>query len=544
MKKPIVLLFILTHILRGPISTAQVVLTDSNLPIITINTNGKAIVDNPKIAADLRICQNPSGTTRPTDSATIYFGKVGIETRGSTSQFLSPKKPFAIELQDATGLGKDVSLFGSAKEADWALIAPYSDKTLMRDALTYHLARRLMDYAPKTTFCELMINNEYQGVYVLTETVKRKRLNIAKLDSTSLTGDNLTGGYILKIDKQTGNPTGVADGFTSRQTTIGTTSQTYFQYHYPKPEDIKPEQSRYIQSLVHEFEAVMKTPQYNDDKNGYAKYFNVNSLIDFWIMNEVTRNVDGYRLSTYFYKDKNSINSKFKMGPVWDFNIALGNANYCNGGSRNGWAYEFNQVCPLDGWKVPFWWETLLADKKFKKLIQARWKQLRQNTLKTEAIYAVIDSFSTLLAKPQERNFKKWDILKTWIWPNAAVNNNYYNEVLYLKDWLNSRLIWMDGEIQAFHVADHPARIEDIEIFPNPSSATANVRFAYYLYADAEVALQLFNLSGELVSQQKLSQLKGDNEIFLNKNQTPGIYIYKLLRNGEVWRKGKLVKVN
>jgi hypothetical protein len=543
MKKPILLLLIFAQILRGPFLFGQVFLTNSNLPIVTVNTNGKVIVDDPKITADLRICQNPSGITRPMDSANIYFGKMGIEFRGSTSQFLSPKKPFAIELRDASGAGKDVSLFDGVKEADWALIAPYSDKTLMRDALTYHLARSFMAYAPKTTFCELMINNEYQGVYVLTETIKRKRLGISKLDSTALTGDDLTGGYILKIDKPTGNPTGVAAGFSSNYSDINAPNPTFYQFHYPKPEDIKTEQVTYIKSLIKEFEGVMKSPLATDEKNGYAKYFDVNSLVDFWIINELTHNVDGYRLSTYLHKDKNSINSKFKMGPVWDFNITLGNADYCDGGKYSGWASDFNKICPKDFWTIPFWWETLLEDKKFKKKIQTRWKELRQNKLKTSQIYAVIDSFNALLEKPQERNFTKWKILTTYVWPNPIINNTHVNEILYLKDWLNKRLRWMDDEIQSFNVAEHPINIRDVEIFPNPSVSSENVRFAYHLFIDADVELQLFNLSGQLISQQKITQLKGDNELTLKGNGIKGVFVYKLLRNGEVWRKGKLVKI-
>jgi hypothetical protein len=252
--------------------------------------------------------------------------------------------------------------------------------------------------------------------------------------------------------------------------------------------------------------------------------------------------VDGYRLSTYFYKDKNSVNPKFKMGPLWDFNIALGNANYCNGGSRTGWACDFNGVCPADGWKIPFWWETLFNDKKFKQKIKTRWQALRKNTLKTSQIYAVIDSFSNLLEKPQERNFKKWDILKIWIWPNATVNNVYGNEILYLKDWLNSRLLWMDGEIDAFHLAEHPINITDIEVFPNPSPASTPVRFAYYLNVETEVELQLFNVSGQLLKQQKIKQLRGSNEFVWKENFGTGVFIYRLLRNGEEWKKGKLVK--
>ena len=203
------LLFILLLILRGPSLMSQVTLTESNLPIITINTNGRTVPDEPKITADIRFVFNANGLTKPTDTANIYSGKVGIETRGSTSQFFSPKKPFSIELRDASGNANEVALFkGWTKIEDYALVAPYSDKSLMRDALTYHLASTIMPYAPKTRFCELTLNGNYQGVYVITENIKRKRLGISKADSLATSGDALTGGYILKIDKTTGDPNG------------------------------------------------------------------------------------------------------------------------------------------------------------------------------------------------------------------------------------------------------------------------------------------------------------------------------------------------
>jgi hypothetical protein len=111
------------------------------------------------------------------------------------------------------------------------------------------------------------------------------------------------------------------------------------------------------------------------------------------------------------------------------------------------------------------------------------------------------------------------------------------------KNWLNKRLRWMDDEIQTFNVAEHPINIADVEIFPNPSVSSENVRFAYHLFIDADVELQLFNVSGQLISQQKITQLKGDNELTLKGNGIKGVFVYKLLRNGEVWRKGKLVKI-
>ncbi len=536
-------LLIIGFILRGGDLKAQVELTESNLPIVTINTNGLSIPDEPKITTDMRIVFNPNGLTKPTDTANIYFGKVGIETRGSTSQSLSPKKPYSIEFRDSVGNNREVALFkGWTKIEDYALTAPYTDKSLIREALTYHLAGTIMPYAPKTRFCELILNGNYQGIYQITESIKRKRLGISKADSLATSGDALTGGYILKIDKTTGEPTGISTGFNSQ--IIGANGQkTYYLYHYPKPEDIKPAQVTYIKALVREFEAVMNGDKFDDDTEGYAKYFDVETLIDYCIMNELTNNVDGYRLSTYFFKDKNSINPKFKMGPVWDYNITLGNANYCSGGETNVWAYQFNDRCPSDYWGVPFWFEKLFSDAKFKKKFKERWEFLRQNQLSTPHIMGAIDSFTTLLSAAQQRNFTKWNILNTYVWPNLKVNGSYTGEITYLKDWLTLRLFWLDGQIKAMKTSNHPSDEYSLEVFPNPSGSANEVRFAYYLGLNSKVSLKILNAVGQLVEYQEVEQAAGDNSLYWRQNYQKGIFAYELLINGKRWKTGKLSKM-
>ena len=340
--------------------TAQFVnFSYSTLPIVIINTNGAIIPDDPKINVNMKIIYNGVGKINQLTDQNFHFdGTVGIERRGSSSQTISDKKPYSIEVRDAAGDDLAVSLLGMPKESDWALVAPYSDKALIRDALTYNLAGSFMAWAPRTRFCELVLNNEYRGLYVLTEKIKRDvgRVNISKSDSTATSGDALTGGYIIKIDKTTGNVPGITAGFYSAYSNNPTnpTKKTLYQYEYPSLDKIKPAQKTYIQTTVASMEQTMSAgyPTFADPSVGYPKYWDVQSLVDFFIVNELTRNVDGYRLSTFFYKDKNSINSKLKMGPVWDFNFALGNANYCDGARISNWSVDYNNVCPLDGWSV------------------------------------------------------------------------------------------------------------------------------------------------------------------------------------------------
>ena len=94
-----------------------------------------------------------------------------------------------------------------------------------------------------------------------------------------------------------------------------------------------------------------------DPDTGYQSLIDIDSFIDFFIINEITKNIDGYRLSTYINVD---IDQKIKMGPIWDFNLAFGNADYCDGANTQGWLYNFNSICPGDIWQVPFWWGRLM----------------------------------------------------------------------------------------------------------------------------------------------------------------------------------------
>jgi CotH kinase protein len=522
---------------------AQVTLTESNLPIVKVFTYGATIPDEPKILANMQIIwQNDAQTNKVTSSTFNYDGRVGIEMRGSTSALLSEKKPYGFEIRDAQDNGVDTSLVGLPKENDWFLIAPYSDKTLIRDAVVYSLARSFMEYAPRVKFCELILNDAYQGVYVLTEKIKRNknRVNIAKTDATAVAGsDALTGGYILKIDKTTGDqPAGVSLSFKSKYLN-GATQKTEYLYHYPKPEDITTAQKTYINATVSDFEDVMNGANALHPTLGYTKYFDVNSLIDFVIMNELSNNVDGYRLSTFFYKDKNSVNTKFKMGPVWDFNIGLGNADYCNGNLTTTWAYNFNSVCGSDYWLIPFWMQKIVKDDNFKKLFRIRWTKLRTNELSNTRIFGMVDSLTSLLSTPQTRNFKRWDVLTKKLWPNPVVNNTYAGEITYLKSWLTQRLAWLDGQINAFPVATQEI-VEQAKVSPNPSQS--DFQFSYTLPESGRVKLLIFNQLGQIDAQIETEQSAGNNELSWKADKARGLYFYEIHLNGKRLLAGKLVK--
>jgi len=273
----------------------------SHLPLIVLNTEGREIPNEPKIMATMEIINNLGGVANTTDDTpNEYNGSVGLEIRGSSSQGF-PKKSYSMEtrLPDETDL--DVSLFGFPEEEDWVLYAPYTDKSLVRNVLVYDLSRKMGRYASRTKFVELIKNGEYEGVYVAMERVKRDtfRVDVSRLKDTDIEGDELTGGYILKVDG------GRDPGFRSlyRDPFVNTITWSYY---YPSIDDIQPEQDQYIQEEIARFEASFLGENIADPVTGYPNFIDVDSAVDFMILNEITRNVDGYRLSTFVHKEKDS----------------------------------------------------------------------------------------------------------------------------------------------------------------------------------------------------------------------------------------------
>ena len=415
-------------------------LTTSNLPIVVINTNGQTIVDDPRIVCDMGIIDNGFGNINSiNDPYNDYNGKISIEYRGSSSQSF-PKKPYALETQDSIGNNNNVSLLGMPVENDWILYAPYSDKSLMRNFLTFDLGRKMGNYSPRTVYCELVVNGDYKGIYILMEKIKRDndRVDIAKLDSDDLAGDSLTGGYIIKVDKYTG--TGGSDWLSDFPNIGG--GSLYIQYHYPEASVMLPQQLDYIEHFMDSFEYALAGPNFADSLIGYSKYIDVNSFIDFYIVNELAKDIDAYRLSSYLYKDRDDNGGKLTMGPLWDFNLAYGNADYCSGGIPTGW--EVNSGC---GGNNPFWFERLLDDTTYQNKLKCRWEYLRDRSFYQDSIFNFIDSMSLYLNDAQQRNFQRWNILGTYVWPNYYVGNTYQDELTFFKTWISDRLTWIDSNI-------------------------------------------------------------------------------------------------
>lgn len=503
-----------------------VAFTSSNLPIIIISTRGQNILDETKIEADMGIIHHGDGSVNyVTDACNVYNGIIGIELRGSSSQNF-PKKQYAVETRDSQGENLDVSLLGMPEENDWVLNAPYSDKSLIRNALVYTLSGRLGRYAPRVKLCELVLNGDYRGVYLWTEKIKRSkgRTNISKLQFSDNTGDALTGGYILKIDKFTGSEVdGWYSPFPPYQGKLY--PKVYIQYHYPKPSDITNQQRNYIYNYLMAFESVLYGMNYNHPDSGYYRWIDMQSWVDFFLINELFRNVDGYRLSAFFYKDRDSKNSQLIMGPVWDFDLAAGNADYYNGYEPQGWQFQYFYrdagFQSQDGYPPPFWWSRLTGDSVFMKACLERWNNLKTASLSRDTILNVIDSMANVLSESQLRNFDRWKIWGIYVWPNYFIAQSYTQEINYMKSWLSNRWYWMDQNLPLLVATAAPenskldSSLFTARMFPNPFGNQCQIQL--YSSSHQSVNLKCYDILGRLISQQTFpSVLIGENQWLLD----------------------------
>jgi hypothetical protein len=511
------------------------ILDSTLLPIIIINTNGQVIKDDPRITVDMGIIDNgPGNYNHPGDSLNSFNSDVSIEIRGSTSQ-MYPKKSYAFTPVDSFGNVVNVSILGCPAENDWILYAPYPDKTLLRNTLAYYLANRMGHYASRTRFAELILNNNYKGVYELQERVKRDndRVAIAPLTPIDTIGDNLTGGYIIKIDKTTGSGTEL--WYSSYDSLV------FFQYHDPEDSDLVAVQKNYIRNYVDLFETALMSPGFTDPDSGYRHYAAESSFIDFMLLQELGRTVDGYRSSCFIYKDRDSNGGKLTMGPMWDFNLSYGNANYCDSYVTSGYQYQFNSIC--DGFfpHVPGWWTRLLEDTLYADHLKCRWKEVRQTFLSTDSINAWIDSVALQLEEPQDRNFTVWQIMGEYVDWNYFVGETYAEEINYLKDWIADRASWLDdnlpGNCVATGIAENAGLGSDITVFPNPSSTHTTFQIhAKFRSESFEIVIT------DAVGREWMRRSFAGFETTITTSSFPqGMYLYSIISNEKIVANGQLM---
>ncbi|MDZ4751765.1 MAG: CotH kinase family protein [Flavobacteriales bacterium] len=410
----------------------------SNLPLVFINTNGQSIPDEPGILAEISIIDNGLDLINYFTDPYTYEGLIDIEIRGQSTQSF-PKKSYGFEHKDEFELDMDTTTLGFPADEDWILYSPYSEKSLIQNALSMHLGNQMGRYNSRTRFCEVSLNDQYQGIYLLMERIKRNssRVDIADLNLNENLGDDLTGGYIFRLDW--GGETGWTSSY---PIPADPNSYPYYQFVDPNPDVVTIEQQSYLKAYVDSFEIAVNSTNFSFGGKRYDEFVDLESFVDNFIMNELSKNVDAYRLSSYFYKDKNSNDGKIVCGPLWDFNLSFGNADYCDGWHTEGWMYQY---CGIYG---PSWWPRFAQDTIFTNLLKCRWDYLRSNVLSEDYLHAVIDSMQQQLTVAADRNFLRWPILGIYVWPNATPYANSFDEAIeQITTWIDSRLIWMDENI-------------------------------------------------------------------------------------------------
>ena len=467
----------------------------SNLPLVILNSFGQRIPHDQKVVVSARFIDSTGG--RSTMAGPADFDGVGdLNIRGHTS-LRYPKHSYHFKTKDDEHNPLKVSLLGFPKESDWVLYAPFPDKTLMRDVLAYELSNEMGRYASRTRFVEVFLNEsggrlsqrDYLGVYVLAEKTKRGkyRVNIEKLGPDDNTEPNVTGGYIFKKDHfdtvqlGQGNPGGFPgggpsrsysyqsgpggfpgdpagfypaegghhsgpDGFFQRLSSrfssqrFVTSQGSQFLYVEPKADEITSKQKAWLTGYLNKFESVLYGEHFTDPKTGYAAYIDADSFIDHHLLVEVTKNIDGFRFSTFYYKDRGD---KLKMGPIWDWNLSFGNAN-----GKQGWKTDYWYWPQLDDLQYS-WFRRLFEDPDFGQRYVDRWGQIRTNQFAVAKIHARIDELAELLDEAQARNFRKWRILGRSVWPNSYVGRSFSDEVNWMKQWIQQRIEWVDQQFLA-----------------------------------------------------------------------------------------------
>jgi len=469
------------------------------LPLLILDTDRQTIPDDPRITAQMKLIYNEAGDYNfSSDPANGYNGQISIETRGESSAYFSPKKSYSFETQTPAGANNNVSLLGLPEENDWVLYAPYLDKSLIRNVLSYQLFEEMGHYSPRTRFVEVVLNNDYQGVYILTEKIKRdkNRVDMATLLPGDISGDELTGGYLLRIDKLSGMPP--SDYWVSQ---VGPPYSGYepvtYSYFDPKSEELNATQKNYIQDYMYAFESALVQNDFKDPARGYRSYLDIPSFLDLTILNEFAKDVDAFRLSHYFYKQKDSDGGKIVTGPPWDYNLTYGNSNFTTDMHETyNWIYT-NDI-------TIYWWNRVMEDAWFRNQLRCRWDELRTTVLSNEHLHGIIDSTLTVMDESISRNFRRWPILGVYVWPNSYVGQTYSDEEWFLRNWIDERLEWMDarwsGQCRALSAEEEQLipLPETGRIYPNPSDLS-HTYVDLNGFMEAELSFSVYDMNGRVV---------------------------------------------
>jgi len=432
------------------------------LPVIKIDTLGQRIPGTPIIKDGISI-----GNEKTADGLTSIIGSIEVintqknksnedkkliikssaemNYRGNSSRYFE-KKSYSIDLVLNDGSENKQELIGMSAHDSWILNGPFLDRTLMRNYLALNISGEIMEYAPNVRYCELFVDNEYQGLYLLMERISRgkERINIEKPENNSSITD-----YIVRLDRES-------------KTDILINDYSYYTYKldasafdvsYPSLIETTERRKRYIEDDLSKMEKSLYSYDSLDNKKGYSQYLDIDAFAEFFIINEFFGNNDAGIYSTYYYKT-----NKGKLKPVvWDFNNAFNN-HFDFDTTQAGFTL-INQ--PI--------FDALIKDEKFIDTVVSKYRKLRKSSLNESYLLNQIDETELWLGESINRNYTKWgyvfDLLNykssTYLTPIDRNATSYDDSIDKLKNYIIGRGDWMDKHIEVLYQYCQESKIKN-----------------------------------------------------------------------------------
>jgi hypothetical protein len=420
---------------------------NSNLPIVVIDNfnQGSVPTETPQSGYMAIFEPGESGRSSITDMPTTT-SRTGLRIRGSSSAG-DPKHQYKLETWDDQNADRDVSILGMPAESDWVLFASYNfDRAMMRNDFMYQLSNEIGQYAVRTRFVEVFLNTgggeltqaDYIGVYSFMESIKRddERVDVERLLPGDTTQPDVTGGYMVKVDRCDPGDSGFSAG--GQGMCFVEPDETTIEQAAWDP------QEQYIRNYMNQFGTALNGANFTNPTTGYAAYFDVDASIDHHLLNVLAMNVDALRLSTYLYKPRNG---KLAFGPIWDFDRSMESTDGRDD-NPSAWSGPPDSTIYFTADSRHPWWGRLFQDPNFWQKWIDRWQELRESTLSTAHMHAILDSNRDLLAEAAVRNFATWTAAQPRGGSHAA-------EVNILKNWLATRASWIDGRFIAMPTLSH-----------------------------------------------------------------------------------------
>ncbi|HMA92150.1 MAG TPA: CotH kinase family protein, partial [Polyangiaceae bacterium] len=484
----------------GSVSTgiyiARTIDPTSDIPIMVVESYGKAKPCDKEtyVETAVMVWEPVDGVAKMASLPTLVT-RAGYHARGQSSMAFA-QTPYKIEFWDNAGKDVDLPLLGMPADSDWALISPYYDRTLIRNPFVYTLGKEMGMEAPRTEYAEVYINQtthsisstEYEGIYWVSELIKNNkvRTNLKQLKADDTDSAKLSGGYIFKFDQAaaeepkilcTGsNPVagfgsgamgggawggGMGGGTTTKATPATTKACTtsfagggastgsgaagtcWTDLEVVDPDDLNDQQKAWLTDYIQKFHDSLHQNPIGD----YGAYIDLQSFIDYLLISELTRNVDAYVRSAYFFKDRDG---KLKAGPLWDYNFALGGVGAQSATptstSDPGWQYTGTSR------NVNNWYPKLTSDSKFMAQVKTRYTELRKTLWSDSSMNQRMDTLSAPLKQAVVRDYAKWPvtgvILSSTGFVGGPTTPTWDGQLKVMRDFVAARLAWMDANIK------------------------------------------------------------------------------------------------